>query len=210
MALIKPGDRFGRLTVVRASHVNKHRKRTYECLCDCGETAIVEGVKLRNRRTKSCGCLRRDTLAEVGRNNRTHGHTAKDVGLATPTYRTWISMHSRVKSDPHYMKYTVAKEWEDFETFLADMGERPKGKTLDRINNEDGYHPANCRWATLSEQCNNRSTSRWLTHDGETMLLAEWADRLGLKYHTLHKRLEKGWSIERALTTPLASQSKEE
>jgi hypothetical protein len=97
---------------------------------------------------------------------------------------------------------TVCKRWEKFENFLADMGEVSEGKSLDRKNNNLGYTPENCRWATVTEQNRNRYTTRRLTLNGVTLTACEWSERLGMKYHTLMARLnDYGWSVEKALTT---------
>lgn len=98
----------------------------------------------------------------------------------------------------------VCDRWRfSFENFFADMGHRPTGKSIDRIDNNKGYEPGNCRWATIKEQNRNVSTNRYIEYAGERMLLIEWAERLGMKAVTLHSRLREGWTIERALTTPV-------
>lgn len=101
---------------------------------------------------------------------------------------------------------TVCDEWKDFAVFLADMGEQPDGMTLERNHPDFGYSPSNCTWATPLAQARNKRNTRWLTHDGETLSLSEWAERLGIKSKTLRARLDDHlWPIERALTTKVMS-----
>lgn len=144
---------------------------------------------------------------------RTHGHTSG--GRESPTYRSWNLMWQRCRNDKcaKYPQYggrgiTVCERWLKFENFLEDMGLRPKGKTLDRVNNNLGYYPENCRWATNVEQNNNRRNSILLTCRGETLTLPQWARRLGINQKTLRKRLYQGWPIEQALETPTQTLSK--
>jgi hypothetical protein len=98
----------------------------------------------------------------------------------------------------------VCDRWLDFEVFRADMGERPPGTSLDRIDNARGYSPDNCRWATAKEQMNNRTTNRLVTAFGCTGTVAVWADRTGIKYVNITKRLQAGWSHEDAVSRPVA------
>lgn len=111
--------------------------------------------------------------------------------------------------NPAYPRYggrgiTVCDRWRTFEGFLADMGERPAGKSIERINNDGNYEPGNCRWATAKEQNLNTRSNRLVTIDGETRPLAEWAELRGLLVGTVYDRLYRGWNIERAINTPLA------
>lgn len=114
-------------------------------------------------------------------------------------------------SDPRNNSYrfygargvAVCERWLSFDNFLADMGPRPSGKTLDRIDSARGYEPGNCRWATPTEQIRNRSNTVRLTALGETLCAAEWSARTGVPLGTLYARLNKGWSHERAITEPL-------
>ena len=146
--------RFGHLVVLRYVGVQKQRKQ-WLCLCDCGRKTTLSSTQLRLGRTTSCGCFRKQWPL-------THGHTAN--GKWSPTYRTWKAMMTRCHnpSSPQYFKYggsgiVVCKRWHKFENFLADMGERPAGKTIDRYPNPSGiYKPSNCRWATPKQQRHNR------------------------------------------------------
>ena len=139
------GQRFGRLVVLEPrERGEKKTSQHWFCQCDCGKTTITRGTDLRLGRTRSCGCLRLRT---------THG------GYSTRAWLSWHMMRQRcqIPSNPDYPNYggrgiTVCDRWDKFENFFADMGERPEGLTLDRINNDGNYEPTNCRWATLSEQ----------------------------------------------------------
>lgn len=153
------GDRFGRLVVLSRAH--KNSPGTYWlCRCDCGTERIIMGSALKRGRTKSCGCLQRETVRAM---LLTHGDSCR--GRWAPEYTAWIDMRKRC-NDPHHKWYpsyggrdiAVCPQWVcSYETFLADMGRRPSaGHSLDRINNNGDYTPQNCRWATRSQQQRNK------------------------------------------------------
>ncbi len=120
----------------------------------------------------------------------------------TKTYYAWRSMHARCRdtTNPHYggRGITVCPEWGDYDTFYRDMGECPSRHSLDRIDNDAGYSPANCRWVTAREQLNNQRRNRRITYMGKTQTLSQWADELGIRLDTLSKRLSR-MAIESAL-----------
>ena len=128
-------------------------------------------------------------------------------------YKAWVSMRNRCYNPNHnwYHRYgrrgiTVCEQWDDFEVFLADMGPRPSPKySLDREDNDLGYTPQNCRWATPQEQNDNRGNSIWLTHQGRTQTLTAWSRELGVKQVTLKARLAKGWPIEKVMAKRVRS-----
>lgn len=139
----------------------------------------------------------------------------KHGGHGTLTYSRWKSMMQRCNDTNHvaYPRYggagvAVSERWRDFASFLADMGECPgKEMTLDRIRNELGYEPGNCRWATTAEQNRNRAHCVSLTHNGITQNVTEWAAAVGMTPNALSMRLRLGWSVERALTQPLKART---
>lgn len=155
--------RFGRLTVI--SRISKTRK--WECICDCGNAVIVFSANLMRANTRSCGCLRRETMAA---SHFKHGHNMARKDARTSTYSIWAAMIQRCKNPNHHAwdlyggrGIIVCERWLDFRNFLADMGVRPIGLTLDRIDPSGNYEPGNCRWATWREQRLNQR--RMLTHE---------------------------------------------
>jgi hypothetical protein len=137
-----------------------------------------------------------------------HGHAP--AKSRSPTYKSWTGAKHRCKSEhPSNFKSYRAKgisfspKWDKFPDFLADMGERPKGTSLDRIDPNGNYEPGNCRWATGTTQGRNKTSNVLLTLSGEVRCMSEWAEELGLPYFTLCWRIRQGWSHEKALTTPV-------
>lgn len=191
------GSRFHFLTVIKETEAGS-RKR-YECRCDCGNIVNVRADHLKSGAIRSCGCIRRLRFS--------HGHCRSKESA---TYTAWTSMKNRVlnPNNQNYRNYgargiTVCKRWLKFENFLVDMGVKPEGLSLDRIDNEKGYCKKNCRWATRSEQQSNKRTNRLLTYENRTLTLTQWAKEVGMTAKLLHKRLNLGWSIEAVLTTPI-------
>ena len=139
-----------------------------------------------------------------------HGHT---VGYRdSPTYRTWRCMRERCSLPSHeqYQHYgargiRVCERWQTFDLFVADLGSRPLGTTLDRINRDGNYEPGNCRWATPEVQQNNRSNNRILTAEGRTLTLSQWARLRGIRATTIRERLRRGWSAEQAVSKEVRS-----
>lgn len=161
MAIDRIGLRYGRLIVTaRAENTQGPPVAArWHCRCDCGKTSVVRGRLLGNGDTQSCGCLMVERVIAA---NTTHGMSPR--GPRTPTYRSWRAMKNRCGNSNHadWPRYggrgiDIDPRWvASFEAFLADMGERPDGLSIDRIDNERGYWPDNCRWATLIEQRNNQ------------------------------------------------------
>lgn len=190
-------ERFERWLVLGEPHGDaRHRK--VRCRCDCGTEKDVDVYSLRSGGTRSCGCLISETASRL---RATHGHSR--VGKMTLTYRSWMLMNRRCNNQnaKEYYMYggvgvSVCQRWTSFENFLADMGERQIGTTLDRIDGALGYSPENCRWATPSEQSMNRKSTRWIEHEGRRLCLKDWARVLGVHRETISRRLAGGKGVD--------------
>ena len=191
------GERFGRLVVLHREPNKTFGNTLWFCRCDCGNTSIAQGGTLRNGGILSCGCLHREKAT-------THGMEG------TPTYYVWSAMKSRCdnqknKSYPDYggrgIKY--CPQWQRFEQFLADMGMKPDGLSLERINNNLGYEPSNCKWATPKEQRRNTRANKYYEFRGVVKTLTAWAEEFPITVETLRSRVNLGWSMEDVLTKPI-------
>lgn len=141
-------------------------------------------------------------------------HVVNGKSRETPTFISWKNMIARCTSpkDKCYKIYGgrgiwICERWKTFRNFYEDMGQRPAGKSLDRIDVNDGYYEKNCRWATTYEQANNARTNHKISFHGTTMNMRQWERELGLTDRAIKDRLALGWSIERAMTTPSPNQS---
>ena len=185
------GQVFGSLTVLRRVERNKHGHYRWLCECVCGKFTEVRGDHLQTGNTTSCGCARLK-----------HGH--HKGGKKSPTYKTWQAMLDRGTNtnSENYPNWggrgiTVCDRWIKFENFLEDMGERPKGLSIDRIDNNKGYEPGNCKWSTRLEQGQNMRSNRRITYQGQTHCIAEWARVLGIHKKTLYGRLCRNLPLEK-------------
>jgi hypothetical protein len=177
------------------------------CRCDCGIERFFEGSKLKRGRTCSCGCAARAALLAPARLPRYGAGIEKDPAIKR-TYSSWSSMKDRCTNPKNvgWHNYggrgiTVCARWlKDFGVFLSDMGLRPEGLTLGRIDNSGNYEPKNCSWQTRMEQANNTRVNRVLPN-GETV--AQMCLRLGLDATIIIGRLNMGWSLEDAVSKPL-------
>lgn len=195
------GQRFGDLTVLQSAGVrmrtNGKQRPLWRCRCACGVTTVVVQDNLTSGNTRSCGCLRKLN----GDLTRTHNQSN------SPEYRSWMQMIQRCenRNNPAYDRYggrgiTVCGCWRSsFEQFLADMGHRPAGTSLERRNNAEGYSLNNCRWATPTEQNRNRRDNVILELDGVRQPMAAWAEQLKFSKNTIGERLRRGWSVQAAL-----------
>lgn len=192
------GRRFGRLIVLANTHERRAGQLLWQVRCDCGTVKSVSGQNLRRGEIVSCGCYVRELAkARMTRVNTKHGKTY------TPAWFTWSSMLSRC-SNPESRSYpgyggrgiTVCARWSSFENFALDMGERPDGMTIERIDNDKGYEPGNCRWATMTEQNRNKRDTRKLTFDGRTMSTADMGACHGYQPHHSHLSPRR-WLVHR-------------
>jgi hypothetical protein len=200
------GQRFGRLVVISRGE-NGHRWRTrWNCLCDCGVVCLIKTGNLRNKNTISCGCWQKENAKDYAS---THGMSKKQ------TYKCWAEMKYRTKSETFEFAHRyiergikVCERWQNsFTDFYLDMGECPKGMSLDRIDNDGDYTPDNCRWATQQTQSNNRGSNRIITFNGDSKTIAEWARVSGIDDRTIWKRLNRGWGVEESIFHPKLSKS---
>jgi hypothetical protein len=201
--LIEPGTAYGDWVVTgRSDKTNPSGQVFWECRCVCGRERDVSGYSLRSGKSRGCGCT---AAKQFGASLVKHGLSD------TVEHRIWIAMRSRC-SNPNTTKWnlygergiTVDPRWDQFETFLADMGPRPSPRhSIERRDGSKGYSPGNCYWATPQQQNRNTSRNHFLTYQGETLTVAEWAERRGMTYGSLSNRVADGWSVEDALTIPV-------
>lgn len=198
---MKLGDKFTVLTVISRVDSKMKGQTRWLCSCECGQTKEVYATHLRSGNVKTCGCSGKSLQAA---SIRRHG------AVGTPEHNTWNMMNARcyTPSATDFHKYggrgiVVCERWrwpDGFLNFLADMGERPRGLTLDRIDNDGGYEPNNCRWATGRQQQNNTRKTRFVSYKGETLPLADWARRIGVSGGVLWNRLYRyKWPVAEAL-----------
>lgn len=199
------GQRFGRLVALGPIGRNKNKSIVWLCVCDCGNEHRAIGHGLVSGATKSCGCVQKEKLI---RRNTTHGMTYSSV------YRAWAAMVTRCTNSNQkgFSDYggrgITCGEWQrDFQSFHDHVSALPhcgeKGYSLDRIDNSLGYFAGNVRWATNLEQCHNKRNNHLITYEGKTMCISAWEDEIGVNRGVLSHRINAGWDLERAFTTPV-------
>ncbi len=204
------GQSFGKLTVIERVGSKSHNT-TWKCQCECGNLVVVSRGNLLNGHTQSCGCNKHQQAV-----NRTHGQSR------TRLYYVWRNMlnrcyNSKVSDYPNYggRGISVCKEWKDdfgtFSEWAFSSGYNPKAKrgecTLERKDPNRNYDPGNCRWATETEQANNKRSNQYIEYKGERLTLTQAAKATGVPYKTLHKRIcVLHWDVDRALSTPIRAE----
>jgi hypothetical protein len=197
------GMQFGLWTVVEFSHRGTDRHSWWICRCDCGSEKAVSGHNLKGGQSKSCGCDHT--------NLRKHGYAGTQI------HNVWKSMIERCtsKKGKSWASYggrgiTVCERWtgkDGFINFLADMGDRPDGASIDRIDNDGPYSPGNCRWATWTQQSRNKRSNRRLEFYGVSKTVVEWCDISQINKQAVYQRLYLGWPDKYAVFAPLGTPS---
>ena len=197
--IVKVGDTFNCLTIEKL-----YSNRRCDCKCVCGNH--VNNLKIRQLQSgnnKSCGCYNRKLTSE---RNYVHGESK------TRLYKIWQGIKKRClnKNSRRYCDYggrgiTICEEWLEWSNFKnwAIANGYDDNLSIERIDYNKGYNPENCTWISLPEQSKNRRSCHWITFNNKTMDLTDWAKEVGLSRNCLNSRLRIGWSIEKALTTPL-------
>lgn len=184
--------RFGYLEVINYIGVNLYGQAVWECRCDCGRGVEKSTSHLRGG-AKSCGCR-----------SRSYKHGMSNTRIWNVYMR--ILQRCGDENSPDYKNYGgrgIKCRWETFKDFYKDMEEGYSDDlTIERINNGGDYCKGNCKWATKEEQANNTRRNVYLLYNGEIMSVAQWARKMNMNYWTLRQRIKRGWSPERALTTP--------
>ena len=175
------GQTFGRLKVLRSTDSRDNCNVVWKCKCECGTVLNLPGRTLTQGSNVSCGCYRR----ECGQARTTHGHTINNTMSAE--YQSWRAMIARCTDDSHpaFDRYggrgiKVCKPWYAFDNFIRDMGTRPDGSQLDRIDNDKGYCKTNCRWVSKRKNANNKSNNRVTEYKGKTYTIAQLSRKLGI------------------------------
>ena len=200
------GQRFGLLTVTRHAGSDAAGRATWLCACDCGGEKVVKAADLKrpeSTATRSCGCLQLQQRQNAAK-SKSHAYSRANWPRER---KAWENMIKRCTdpTDIGYANYggrgvSVCERWLDsFKAFAEDMGRAPIGGTIDRIENDLGYSPENCKWSSKKEQANNRRNNRLLTYNGKTQTVSQWADELGMPSHLIYQRLYRGLPTDRAL-----------
>lgn len=177
--------------------------RKSKCQCLCGTIRHVLTNDLKRGVSKSCGCSSKERIGKPNIHTKKHGMTG------TPTFTSWVEMRRRCRNNnknrPDYKNYagrgiSFCNEWDSFSSFLNDMGKRPEGTTLERVDNNKGYSKDNCIWANRKIQERNKRTNRVFSIDGKLMTVAEISEKYGINYYTLYGRISRGWDVLKAIT----------
>lgn len=198
------GQKFNRWTVISRAQNDKRGQAQWHCVCECGNTSIVGGKDLRLGKSRSCGCLQKETAAII---KKTHGKSNSRL------FHIWNAMRNRCgnSASPNYYLYggrgiKVCDEWKSsfvpFYEWAITHG-YADNLSIDRIDVNGNYEPSNCRWATVIQQARNKRNTRLVEYHGEKKMLIEWAEILGLNYRRIVSRIYNShWTVEEAFTTP--------
>jgi len=190
------GMTFGSWTVIGFSRFTSYYAGLWSCVCKCGRRKEVHGQNLTNGKSTQCKACKA----------RKHG------GYGSREYNTWESMKQRCfnSNSDSFKGYggrgiRVCSRWMEFANFFEDMGPRPKGREIDRIDNDGNYEPGNCRWATKRQQNRNKRPCHYIAIEGVTRCVTEWAEIVGIHRSTIFNRLSHGWDPEKAVLLPTLS-----
>ena len=198
------GNKYGMLTVVRRAESAPKGITRWECRCDCGNTVVVRGGNLKNGAVKSCGCL----INIANKNRSTHGMSGSRL------YQEWVNIKARCynKNSKAYKRYGargigMCQDWFDsFDVFAewALSNGYSDNLTIERIDNDKGYMPDNCKWISKGDQANNRGSNISISYNGETHNLSEWCHIYDKDYRLVYNRIHKNkWDFERAMFEPI-------
>lgn len=198
------GQKVGMLTCLEKVGIDKLHSTIWKCRCDCGKECELSRPVILRLRSPSCGCQKWAGNRKANKRDR------------NATYKTWTGLSERCynPNGTGYACYggrgiTVCDEWRaDYNNFLKDMGDKPVGMTLDRIDNNGPYSKANCRWATRKEQAQNKRTTVRVTIDGVTKCATEWAAEKGVPPDRVLDRVRRGWAVEDLFIPPLCNSTK--
>lgn len=201
------GNSYGRLVAVSRLKNYKYKATYYFCICSCGGHNIISTSHLRSGATKSCGCLRDESTIRRNIENSTHKLSY------SPIYRLWININSRCynKKDNNYHNYggrgiSVCREWRDnrasFFKWAIENG-YIEGLQIDRIKNNKGYYPKNCRFVTNKVNSRNKRTNKYLNYNGKEKCMTEWAEIYGINIGTFGSRIRSGWGVKETIETPV-------
>lgn len=215
--LLQKDKKFGKLTIIELHHKKQHidkkgvirYREYYLCECECGNTKVIEKSQLTTGHTKSCGCLQKSITSKK---HKTHGLSK------TKIYKIWLGIKDRCfrEKSIDYKNYggrgiTIQKEWLDFKNFYewAKNNGYKEGLTIERIDVNGNYEPSNCKWIENALQSHNTRVNHYLTYNGKTQIISEWAKEMNFKHGaTISGRLKNGWTIEEALTIPVGQKRK--
>lgn len=215
---ISKGQRFGMLTVLHETtrHISKRMERRFVCKCDCGKETIVWLTALVHNKTKSCGCFQKIQASILCRSRSKHGHSRR--GPRTSLYHRWSDIKKRCNTPTSWAyKYyggrgiTICPEWQDnflaFAKWARQNGYKPE-LTIDRIDNNKGYSPENCRWITQAENSKKRHDDHddrcKIVYNDKAYTLKELEGMYGIPAHNIYTRVYKyNWNIHDAITRPI-------